>query len=116
MAPISKERWFALSLTEQLGNIGSEVGRAAKWQGKDEDSFWGAVTRALELFDITQMDTRWKKRRREIDRARETFADAVLGGREYKSNLKSLEEYFMLFALAVQMRSFSNANKATVDV
>jgi len=73
-------------------------------------------TRALELFDITQMDTRWKKRRREIDRARETFADAVLGGREYKSNLKSLEEYFMLFALAVQMRSFSNANKATVDV
>lgn len=96
---ISKERWFTLSLAEQLGNIGSEVGRAAKWQGKDENSFWSAVTRALELFDITQMDTRWKGRRSELDRARETFADAVLGGQEYQSNLKDLEKYFMLFAL-----------------
>jgi len=102
MSPISKERWFTLSLAEQLGNIGSEVGRAAKWQGKDENSFWGAVTRALELFDITQMDTRWKKRRPEIDRARETFADAVLGGLEYKSDLKNLEKYFMQFALAAR--------------
>ncbi|KKR61849.1 hypothetical protein A2643_00125 [Candidatus Nomurabacteria bacterium RIFCSPHIGHO2_01_FULL_39_220] len=78
---------------------GSEVGRAAKWQGKDENSFLGAVTRALELFDLTQEDNRWKSRRRELDRAREVFADAVLGGREYKSNLKDLEKYFMLFAL-----------------
>ena len=102
MASISKERWFRLSLAEQLGNIGSEVGRAAKWQGRDENSFWGAVTRALELFDITQMDTRWKKRRPELDRAREVFADAVLGGLEYKSDLKNLEKYFMYFALAAR--------------
>src|SRR3989344_5534612 len=100
--PVSKERWQALSFAQQFGNIGSEVGRAAKWQGKDENSFWGAVTRALELFDITQMDTRWKKRRPEIDRARETFADAVLGGLEYKSDLKNLEKYFMQFALAAR--------------
>lgn len=100
-----------MSLAEQLGNIGSEVGRAAKWQGRDDSSYWGAVTRALELFDITQMDTRWKKRRPEIDRAREIFADAVLGGREYGSSLKSLEKYFMPFAIAVQMQSLSNAKK-----
>lgn len=103
MTSISKERWFRLSLAEQLGHIGSEVGRAAKWQGQDEHSFWGAVTRALELFDITQMDTRWQKRRPEIDRAREVFADAVLGGREYQSNLKDLEKYFMSFALAARL-------------
>ncbi|MDP3763241.1 MAG: hypothetical protein Q8Q92_01110 [bacterium] len=116
MASISKERWFTLSLAEQFGNIGSEVGRAAKWQNMDDNSFWSAVTRAFELFDITQMDTRWKKRRPEIDRARETFADAVLGGREYKSNLKSLEKYFMPFAIAAQMQSLSNAKKAVLDV
>ncbi len=34
MAGVSKEKWWTLSLAEQLGNIGSEVGRAAKWQGK----------------------------------------------------------------------------------
>lgn len=96
---ISKERWFTLSLAEQLGNIGSEVGRAAKWQGKDEQSFWGAVTRALELIDLTREDIRWVKRRLELNRARETFADAVLGGKEYHSSLTDLEPYFMQFAL-----------------
>lgn len=104
MATVSKKRWQTLSLAEQLGNIGSEVGRAAKWQGKDESSFWGAVTRALDLFELTQEDRRWKNRRMELDRAREVFADAVLGGKEYKSYLKDLEKYFMFFALAVQSR------------
>src|SRR3989338_61571 len=107
--PVSKERWQALSFAQQFGNIGSEVGRAAKWQGRDENSFWGAVIRALELFDLTQADRRWGRRRHEINRAKETFADAVLGGHEYKSNLKDLEKYFMLFALF-------NAKKAVLDV
>src|SRR3989344_9442485 len=99
MATVSKERWHTFTLAEQLGNIGSEVGRAAKWQGNDEGAFWGATSRAMDLFDLTQNDKRWSKRRTELDRAREVFADAVLGGREYKSNLKDLEKYFMLFAL-----------------
>ena len=109
MTGVSKERWQTLSLSEQFGNIGSEVGRAAKWQGKDERSFWGAVTRAMELFDFTQSDKRWEDRQTEIGRAKEVFADAVLGGKEYKSNLKDLEKYFMLFA-------FSNARKAVLDI
>lgn len=101
---ISEERWRKLSLAEQLGNIGSEVGRAAKWQMKDESSFWSAVSRAMELFDLTQNDPRWSSRRQELDRAREVFADAVLGGKEYKSNLKNVEKYFMPFALRAQSR------------
>ena len=32
---ISPERWHTITIAKQLGNIGSEVGRAAKWQGKD---------------------------------------------------------------------------------
>ena len=96
---VSKERWHTLSLAEQLGNIGSEVGRAARWHDKDDASFWGATARALELFDLTQTDPRWHKRRSELDRARESFADAILGGREYRSTLPDLEQYFMPFAL-----------------
>jgi len=102
---ISRERWFTLSLADQLGNIGSEVGRARAWEGKDEKTFWGAVTRALELLDLTREDTRWRKRRSELDRARETFSDAVLGGREYHSTLVDLENYFMRFAIAAVMQS-----------
>ncbi|MBI1974555.1 MAG: hypothetical protein HYS51_01745 [Candidatus Zambryskibacteria bacterium] len=105
MAGVSKERWLTLTLAEQLGNIGSEVGRAAKWQGKDEKTFWDAVMRAMELFDLTQSDGRWKSRRFELDRAKEVFADAVLGGREYNSSLPDTENYFMQFALLVANRA-----------
>lgn len=96
---VSKERWFTLSLAEQLGNVGSEVGRAAKWQGKDDSSFWGAAGRGLELLDLTREDPRWRRRKSELDRARETVADAILGGAEYGSRLADLEPYFMRFAL-----------------
>src|SRR5690348_10940099 len=88
---VSRERWFTLTVAEQLGNIGSEVGRAAKWQGRDEQAFWGAVTRALELLDLTQADQRWRARRPELDRARESVADAALGGGAYGSRLPDLE-------------------------
>jgi hypothetical protein len=99
---LASGRWFTFSLFEQLGNIGSEVGRARKTQGKDEKLFWGAVDRTLELFDLTLRDPRWNGRRREIARAREVFCDAVYGGKEYHSSLDALEAYFMPFAIAAR--------------
>lgn len=96
-------RWFTLSLMEQMGNIGSEVSRASMWQGKDEKIFLNAVERALELFDFTIADERWRGARRlEIVRAREVFVDAIYGGKEYKSSLESLNKYFLPFAYAAR--------------
>ncbi|OGZ35370.1 MAG: hypothetical protein A3A94_00675 [Candidatus Portnoybacteria bacterium RIFCSPLOWO2_01_FULL_43_11] len=97
-------KWYKLSLKEQLGNIGSEVSRVIHWQNKDENLFWGAIERALELFDLTLEDERWKGRRLEIARAREVFCDAVYGGKIYKSSFKDLLRYFDIFALAVRNR------------
>lgn len=94
--------WFRFSLMEQLANIGSEVSRANRWQGKDEKLFQGAVHRALELFDLTLADSRWRGRLREIARAREVFCDAVFGGKEYNSSLKDLVRYFNPFAYAAR--------------
>jgi len=99
---ISRERWFTLPLADQLGNVGSEVGRARTWQGRDEKLFWGAAGRALELLDLTREDARWRSRRPELDRARESVADAVLDGEVYGSRLVDLEGYFMPFALYAQ--------------
>ena len=102
---LTKGRWFQLSLAEQLANIGSEVSRARKWEGKDESIFWGAVDRALELFDLTLMDSRWRKGRLlEIARVREVFCDALFGGKNYQSSLEDLERYFLLFAFLVRRR------------
>jgi len=93
-------RWYELSLAEQMGNIGSEVSRARLSRGKDEARFWGAVTRGLELFNLTLIDKRWNAgRKKEICRACEIFCDAVLGGKVYDSDLESLDRYFMNFAL-----------------
>jgi len=101
---LAKGRWFQLSLAEQLANIGSEVSRARKWQGRDKKLFQGAVERALELFDLTLADPRWRGRLREIARVREVFCDALFGGKNYQSSLKDLEHYFLLFAFLVRQR------------
>lgn len=97
-------RWFQLSLAEQLGNIGSEVSRAFHWKGRDKKLFWGAVERALELFDLTLADERWHGRRWEIARAREVFCDAVYGGKLYQSSFQDLIHYFDRFAFAANYK------------
>ena len=98
-------RWYTLSLAEQMGNIGSEVHRALKWQGRDRKQFETAVERTLELFDFTLDDPRWKGGRlREIARAREVFCDAILGGHAYNSFLEDLDRYFFTFALLARSR------------
>lgn len=98
-------RWFELSLAEQMGNIGSEVSRAGRWEGKDEKLFWGAVERALDLFDLTLEDDRWRGAKRwEIARAREVFCDAVYGGKLYQSSFQNLQPYFDQFACAASLK------------
>ena len=97
---LAEGNWQKLSLFEQLGNIGSEVGRVLKWKNKDAKIFQNAVERALELFDLTLEDPRWRGRLREIARAREVFCDAILGGKLYKSSLEDLDRYFYPFAYA----------------
>jgi len=98
MNTTSESRWHTLSLSEQMANIGSEVGRAAKWQGRDDKVFDGAVKRALELFDLTLEDPKWRGGRLlELGRLKEVFCDGVLGGKEYGTILSSLESYFLPF-------------------
>lgn len=96
-------KWFELSLAEQLGNIGSEVSRVIRARG-DEKRFDAAVSRALELFYLTIRDPRWRKRLKEITRARELFCAAVLGSNEYNTTLEDLDHYFYYFAYAARSK------------
>jgi len=103
-ASLAAGRWQTMTLAEQLGNIGSEIGRAmrAREQG-DEQRLTGALDRALELFDLTLADDRWAgHRRREIARAREVTCDFLVGDNEYGSTAASLDNYFLQFALAAR--------------
>lgn len=95
--------WARLSLMEQLGNVGSEVSRAARWKDKDPKLYEGAVLRGLELMDFTIRDARWKGRLKELTRAREMMCDAWLGGREYGTTWEGLDRYFFHFAVAARL-------------
>jgi len=102
-ASLAAGRWFELTLMEQFANIGSEVGRAtrAKAQG-NEQRLAGALDRALELFDLTLADNRWRDRIKEIARAREVVCDFLVGDNEYGSTAESLDRYFLPFAMAAR--------------
>jgi hypothetical protein len=106
MAPIHDQlasgRWQRLSLMEQLANVGSEVGRAARWYGKDPQRCEQPFIRALELLDLTIADDRWRGRLKELTRARELLCDAMHGGTEYGSDLSTLDHYFLHFAVAAR--------------
>jgi hypothetical protein len=95
-------RWFSLTLAEQLGNIGSEVHRAIKARG-DASRYDRSVDRGLELFDLTMSDRRWRKRLKEIARARELFCHAAFGSNEHGTTLEDLDAYFQHFAVAAQL-------------
>ncbi|OGN64743.1 MAG: hypothetical protein A3E80_05990 [Chlamydiae bacterium RIFCSPHIGHO2_12_FULL_49_9] len=101
---LAAKSWVKFSLEEQMGNIGSEVSRAIRAKG-DKEYYWGAVSRALELFYLTIIDPRWKGRLKEIVRAKELFCAAALGNNEYNTTLEDLDRYFTYFALVARATS-----------
>ena len=103
---LAAKGWLQLSLEEQLGNIGSEVSRSIKARGTHA-RYWGAVSRALDLFYLTIEDSRWKGRRKEILRIRELFCAAALGSDEFKTSLEDLDKYFLYFALAARASRYT---------
>lgn len=98
-----EERWWKLSLSQQMGNVGSEVSRALKWRSRNSTIAQGAIDRTLELIDLTLDDPRHRvvvARLREICRAREVLLDFLVGTNQYGSTEATLQRYFDVFAVA----------------
>ncbi len=96
-------RWQSLSLMAQLGNVGSEVERALKWQEKGNDEYARlAFERALELIDLTIADPGNRKRLKEITRMRELLVDYFFASNESRSTPQSWRNYFLAFAVAAR--------------
>ncbi|MBM3286338.1 MAG: hypothetical protein FJY88_03150 [Candidatus Eisenbacteria bacterium] len=108
MSPVRHEslargRWFTFTLCEQMGHVGSEVGRALRWRERNRKISSDAVERAIELIDLTLDDPRHRRsaaRLREIARAREVLLDFFVGENAYRSDGSSLQRYFDAFAVA----------------
>ena len=97
--------WARLELVEQMGNIGSEVERAIRaHQAGRTSRFEGALERALELFDLTAEDPRWRGHRcQEILRAREEFCRLFFDPDVPPGSAEGLRRYFFGFGYAARM-------------
>jgi hypothetical protein len=106
-AGLAAGRWATLTLAEQLGHVGSEVDRAiVAWEAHRPERFEKALTRALELFDLTARDDRWRgPRRREILRSREEFCRLFFEDDPPPGAARTLREYFLRFAVLARRRS-----------
>lgn len=100
---LSPNRWFKMSIFEQMANIGSEVFRTISWKKKDKNLSRGAFWRALELIDLTVDDPKNKKRLKEILRMREALCDYFVGDNQYHSTAESWNKYFYSFNYAARL-------------
>lgn len=96
-----RKRWAKLSFFEQLGNIGSEVGRAiiAHRSGNIAREM-RAIDRAIDLFSATvevNLHTSNAHRLKEVLRARDEFLRLFFDG-TFDNDADNIERYFMYFA------------------
>ena len=101
---VELEKWAALDILNQMGNIGSEVGRSIKAKNDgDQERFEGALKRALDLFDATTevLTAQQSPRVREVLLAKYQYLSLFFARRRSEDPV-SLENYFMQFAIAAR--------------
>ena len=109
---ISREQWAKMTINGQMGNIGSEVGRAiiAHRNGNKarEDR---AIDRAIDLFSATievLVGTKYSYRLKEVLRAREEFLRLFFDG-TFETDADNIERYFMNYAFAARYEHMQNS-------
>lgn len=98
-----RKKWQSMTIFEQMGNIGSEVGRALNAKKTENSAIMeGAFYRGLDLIDATVEGLVASKspRTKELLRAREVFSKSIL-----TDDIDSgIEQYFMDFAVVARTR------------
>ena len=102
---LASGRWEKLSLSEQMANIGSEVGRAINWRKKKNYQYSKmAFFRALELLDLTIACRKNKKRLKELTRVREALVDDFVGENKFSSSDELWQKYFWAFNHSARLK------------
>ena len=89
----SPKQWHAMTIADQLGNVGSEYSRAVNNRDRNQERFTAARTRFLELLNLTIRDPRWNFfRKRELLRLREISCE------DFPENLQTYFDQFAIMA------------------
>jgi len=100
---LAEGRWERMSLCEQMANIGSEISRALNWREKgNEDFSQKAVSRALELLDLSLDSVKTFSRIKEVARLCESVVDYFYGSNRFSSSEVLWRKYFDHFNYAAR--------------
>ncbi|MBR0403252.1 hypothetical protein IJI55_01740 [Candidatus Saccharibacteria bacterium] len=92
-------KWAKMPVSLQMGNIGSEVSRALKWQEKGKLPRRDAcIDRALELFDLSITCNKGPKLK-EFCRAREEFCDYFFNNNSLHTDPAKMQRYYDQFVM-----------------
>lgn len=95
MDTVIKERWFDLSLPEQMVSIGNEVKRAVRFD-EDREKKETFVRKALKYIDLTIEDPKNKSAIPEIEMGRKILED-YLGEHKLDCTKEQIRDYYMNF-------------------
>lgn len=97
---LAKGKRYQMSLSEQLGNIWSEVSRSLQAKENKSDRLERSLDRMLELFDMSLSDPKYQyPQLKEIARLRETICSYFFWDNEYNLDADFLNKYFYSFWL-----------------
>ncbi len=98
---LAKGKWFTFSFDEQMGNVGTEIGRTIIWKDENERLSEGALERGLELLDLTIDDP--KNNKEELLEIRKSLIDYFCSGKFDDDSNKKWDDYFYKFAYAAEV-------------
>ena len=91
-------RWFAMPVSVQISNIGSEVNRALNWKKKnDRSKMLNFYNKSIELLRLTETDPKNRHRRGEFQCCEEELADFFLGENLYGTTEEMIRKYYDAF-------------------
>ena len=93
-----KEKWFDMSVGEQISNIGSEVSRAIAWKNKGNDKRKiGFCNKSIAFLKLSMEDPKNKHRVGEFSFCIEELKDFFIGNNEYNTTDEMLHKYYDAF-------------------
>ncbi len=96
---LANGRWAKMPFSLQMGNIGSEVGRAINSKKRNNpERMEHAATRAIELFELSiDCNQDNPARLKELCRGKEEFCDYIFGGNTFNTDPARLMRYYDQF-------------------
>lgn len=90
--------WYAMPVSAQISNIGSEVSRAIRWKNKgDSERMVMFCEKAIEFLQLTITDPKNEHRKNEFEFCIEELKDYFMGDNIYQTTNDALSRYYDAF-------------------